>query len=127
MPRLGRSNTILTYSPAIRPLATCGFSWPHGSAQSWLPPPLILSSLLPLWSSSAPLEEAELISEYKQHQENPQQASCILTLFMLLSHFIYCKLAFLTLSTLAHVFKYYLPSICYTYFYLVFLSNFLFQ
>ena len=37
---LGRSNTILTYSAAIRPLATCSVSWPHGSAPSLLPPPL---------------------------------------------------------------------------------------
>lgn len=41
MPRLGSSTTILTYSPALRPFATCGFSWPCGSAPPWPPPPLL--------------------------------------------------------------------------------------
>ena len=107
MPRLGRSTTILTDSPAIRPFATCG------SAPSWPPPPPLLpfssltpqKPLVPPFPSTAQsqalafidqlewgegsyeitgipvfdfslgatsLEEAELISEYKQHQSNPQ-------------------------------------------------------
>jgi len=50
MPRLGRSNIILTYSPAVSPLVTCGFSWSCGSCPSWLSSPLLpsLSSILPL-------------------------------------------------------------------------------
>lgn len=51
-PRLARSNTILSYFPATKPLATRGFSWPGGSAPSWLPPSLLQSSLLLLSSSS---------------------------------------------------------------------------
>jgi hypothetical protein len=46
MLRLGKYITILTYSPAMRPLATCNSSWPSGSAPNWLPPPLPSSSLL---------------------------------------------------------------------------------
>lgn len=48
VPILGRSSTVLTYAPAMRTFATIGFSWPQGSAPSWLPPP-------PLRSSSASL------------------------------------------------------------------------
>lgn len=37
LPTLGKSNTILlTYTPAIRPHSTCGFSQPHRSGPSWL-------------------------------------------------------------------------------------------
>ena len=32
MSRLGRSITVLTYSPAMRPFVTYSFSWPYGSA-----------------------------------------------------------------------------------------------
>jgi hypothetical protein len=39
VPGLGRCSAILTISPIIRLFATCGFSWPHDSAPSWLPPP----------------------------------------------------------------------------------------
>lgn len=44
MPRLGKYNTILTYSSDIRTLATCSFSWLGGSGQSRLP--LLSFSLL---------------------------------------------------------------------------------
>lgn len=45
MPRLGRSSSILTYSPTIRPLVSCSFFRPHGSGLSWL---LLHSSVLSL-------------------------------------------------------------------------------
>ena len=78
MPRLDRSNNIL------RSLATCGFSWPHGSGPSWLPPPfplLVLTipspPLLSRWAGSQklhgdPLKETfwgtQLALESKQLQ-----------------------------------------------------------
>lgn len=44
MPRLGISRTILAYSPVIKPLVTCCFSWPCGSSP-WKLLPLCLSPL----------------------------------------------------------------------------------
>lgn len=45
---MGSSNTTLTHSPAMRPFATCAFSWVGGSAPSQLPSSSVFSpSLVP--------------------------------------------------------------------------------
>lgn len=47
MPRSDRANTVLTHSPAMRPLATWGFSQPRRSGPPWLLSLHPLSSSLP--------------------------------------------------------------------------------
>lgn len=67
MPRLGKPKAVLTYSPAIKLLVTCCFSWPHGSG-SWQFAPPLSSFLITLPATSCGPSHSPVLSPLSNHR-----------------------------------------------------------